>query len=325
MALLRRQFLQLAAAMTVLPAASRFGSAQSYPTRPVRIVVGFPPGGNADLVARLMGQWLSERLGQTFIVENRPGANTNLATEAVVRAPADGHTLLLVGPPQVTNMTLYEKLNYNFIQDIVPVASILRTPFVMEVTPSLPVKSVPELIAYAKANPGKLNIGSAGIGSGPHLAGELFKMMAGVDMLHIPYRGTGPGLTALLGEQVQVYFDGIPTSIEHIKAGKLRPLAVTSETPSAVLPDIPPLSDFLPGYEASLWFGIGAPRNTPVEFVSTLSKEINAALADAKMKARLADMGASVLPGSPADFGKLLADESDKWGKVVKFAGAKLD
>jgi len=273
----------------------------------------------------MIGQWLSNRLGQQFVVENRPGANTNLATEAVVRAPADGHTLLLIGPPQVINMSLYSKLSYDFIRDVSPVASILRTPFVMEVIPSVPVKSVPEFIAYAKSNPGKLNMGSAGIGSGPHLAGELFKMLTGIDMVHVSYRGTGPALTALLGGHVQVYFDGIPTSLPHIREGKLRPLAVTSEERSDALPDIPTLAEFLPGYEASLWFGIGAPRNTPAEIVATLNREINAALADPKIKARIAEMGATVLPGPSATFGRLLADETDKWARTVKFAGATLD
>lgn len=325
MTLSRRHFLKVATAATSIALVPSLGIAQNYPARPVRIMVGFPPGGNADLVARLIAHWLSERLGQQFVVENRPGANTNLATEAVVRAPADGHTLLLIGPPQVINTSLYSKLSYDFLRDIVPVASILRTPFVMEVIPTVPVNSVPELIAYAKANPGKLNLGSAGIGSGPHLAGELFKMLTGVDIVHVAYRGTGPALTALLGGHVHIYFDGIPTSLPHIKEGKLRPLAVTSEQRSPALPEIPPLAEFLPGYEASLWFGIGAPHNTPGEIVTTLNREINAALADSKIKARLLDMGATALPASPADFGKLLVGETDKWAKTIKFAGATLD
>jgi tripartite-type tricarboxylate transporter receptor subunit TctC len=321
----RRQCLQIMAVAAALPAASRIAGAQSYPARPVRWIVGFPPGGNADLVTRLMAQWLSERLSQPFIVENRPGASTNLATEAVVRAPADGYTLLQVGPASAINATLYDKLNFNFIRDIAPIAGIIVTSFVMEVDPSVPAKTVPEFIAYAKANPGKINFASAGVGTPAHVSGELFKMMTGVNMAHVPYRGAPPALTDLLAGQVQMFIDGIPTSIEHIRAGRLRALAVTTATRSEALPDIPSLSDFLPGYEASLWLGVGTPRNTPAGIIDRLNKEINAGLADAGMKARLAELGATVLPGSPAGFGNLIAAETEKWSKVVKFSGAKAD
>jgi tripartite-type tricarboxylate transporter receptor subunit TctC len=289
------------------------------------MIVPFAPGGNTDLIARLIGQWLSERLGQPFVIENRPGAGTNIGTEVVVRAPADGYTLLSVHPPSAINATLYEKLNFNFIRDIEPVAGVIRTPFVMEVNPSVAAKSVPELIAHAKANPGKINMASAGTGSGPHVAGELFKMMAGVNMVHVPYRGTGPALADLIGGQVQIYFDGIPTSIEYIRSGKLRALAVTTATRSEVLPDIPTLSDFLPGFEASFWGGFGAPKGTPAEITDKLNREINAALSDAKIKAQFASLGGSVLAGSPADFGKFIAEETEKWAKVVKFSGAKAE
>jgi tripartite-type tricarboxylate transporter receptor subunit TctC len=287
--------------------------------------VPFAPGGSTDIVARLMGQRLSERLGQPFIIESRPGAGTNIGTEAVVRAPPDGYTLLLVGPPVAINATLYEKLNFNFMRDIVPIASIIRAPFVMEVNSSFPTATVPEFIAYAKANPGKVNMASAGTGSGPHVAGELFKMMAGINMLHVPYRGSAPALTDLIGGQVQVYFDGIPSSIEHIKAGRLRPLAVTTATRSNVLPGVPTVGDFVPNYEASVWFGVGAPKNTPAEIIDKLNKEINLALDDPKLKMRLADLGGTVLTGSPADFGKLIAEETEKWAKVITFSGAKPD
>jgi tripartite-type tricarboxylate transporter receptor subunit TctC len=289
----------------------------------VRVIVPFAPAGDTDLVARLMGQWLTERLGQPFIIENRPGAGTNIGTEAVVRAPADGYTLLLASPPAAINATLYEKLNFNFIRDIAPVAGVIRAPFVMEVNPSVPARTVPELIAYATSNPGKISMASAGVGSGPHAAGELFKMMAGVNLVHVPYRGQGPALTDLLGGQVQVYFAGVPSSIQYIRAGKLRALAVTTATRSEVLPDIPTLSDFLPGYEASFWGGFCAPKNTPVQIVEKLNSEINAALADPKVKARFADLGGTMLPGSPAEFGKHIAHETEKWAKVVKFAGMK--
>ena len=323
MTLQRRQFLHLAAGAAVLPAVSRIAWAQTYPSRPVRLIVPFPTGGGAEIIARLIGQWLSERLGQPFIIDNRPGAGTNIGTEAVVRAPPDGHTLLLVNSANAINATLYDKLNYNFIRDIAPVASISRGPNVMVVHPSLPAKSVPELIAYAKANPGKLSMASGGIGSGSHVAGEMFKMMAGVNMVHVPYRGVAPALTDLLGGQVQVMAASSAGSIEYIRSSKLRALAVTGPTRTDVLPDIPSVGEFLPGYEASGWFGVGAPKGTPVEIVEKLNKEINAALADPKMKARIADVGGTVLPGSPAEFGKLIADETEKWGKVVEFAGIK--
>jgi len=319
----RRQILHLAAGAAALPAVSRLARAQAYPSRPVRIVVGFPPGGGTDIAARLIGQWLSERLGQQFVIENRPGAGSNIATEAVVRASADGYTLLLVSAAHAINATLYDKLNYNFLRDFAPVAGIIRVPNVMEVNPSLPPKSVSEFIAYAKANPGKVNYASGGNGTAQHLSGELFKMMTGVVMVHVPYRGDAPALTDLIGGQVQVMFGSIPPSVEHVRAGKLRALAVTTATRSEALPDIPTVSDFVPGYEASAWYGIGAPRNAPGEVVDKLNKEINAALADTKMNARLADLGGKVLPGSPAEFGKLIADETEKWAKVVKFAGIK--
>jgi tripartite-type tricarboxylate transporter receptor subunit TctC len=325
MKLPRRQFLHLAAGAAALPAVSRIARAQAYPERPVRIVVGFAPGGANDILARLIGQWLSERLGQPFVIENRPGGGSNIATEAVVRAAPDGYTLLLVGPPQAINATLYEKLNFNFLRDIAPVAGIIRAPNVMEVNPSVPAKTVSEFIAYAKANPGRVNMASAGNGTGPHMAGELFKMMAGVNIVHVPYRGSGPALTDLLGGQVQVMFDALPPSMEHIRTGKLRALAVTTAARSLALPDVPTVSEFVPGYEASASFGVGAPRSTPADIVEKLNKEINGALADPKLKARLADLGGLTLPGSPADFGKLLAEETEKWGKVVKFSGAKPD
>jgi tripartite-type tricarboxylate transporter receptor subunit TctC len=319
----RRTFLQLAAGAAALPAMSRFAFAQPYPTRPVRWIVGIAAGGPQDIVARLIGQWLSERLGRPFIIENRPGAGGNVGTEAVVRAPPDGYTLLLVALPNAINATLYDKLNFNFIRDIAPVASIMRSPSVLVVHPSIPTKTVPEFVAYAKANPGKLSFASGGNGTPGHIAGELFKMMAGVDMVHVPYRGAAPALTDLLGGQVQVIFSPLPAAIEYIRAGTLRPLAVTTATRSEALPDIPAVGDFVPGFEASNWQGLGAPKNTPTEIVAKLNQEINAALADPKIKARLADAGGTALPGSPAEFGKLIADETEKWGKVVKFSGAK--
>jgi tripartite-type tricarboxylate transporter receptor subunit TctC len=325
MKLPRRQFLHLAAVTTALPAVSRLARAQTYPSRPVRVIVPFAPAGDTDLIARLIGQWLSERLGQPFIIENRPGAGTNIGTEAVVRAPADGYTLLLASPPSAINATFYGKLNFNFIRDIAPVAGVIRAPFVMEVNLSVPAKSVSEFIAYAKTNPGKISMASAGIGSGPHVAGELFRMMASVNMIHVPYRGQGPALSDLLGGQVQLYFAGIPSSIEYIRAGKLRALAVTTATRSEVLPDIPTVNELLPGYEASFWGGFAAPKGTPVQIVDGLNGEINAALADPKMKARLADLGGTVLAGSPADFGKHIADETEKWGKVVQAANIKAE
>ena len=321
----RRQFLHLAAGVAVLPAMSRFARAQTYPTRPVRLIIGYPPGGSADMTARLMGQWLSERLGQTFVIESRPGAATNIATEAVVHAPPDGYTLLLVAPANAINVTLYEKLNYNFVHDIAPVAGLIRFPNVMEVNPSVPAKTVPEFIAYAKANPGKLNMASSGNGSTIHVSGELFKMMTGISMIHVPYRGGAPALTDMISGQVQVMFDNVPTSIEFIRAGKLRPLAVTTAQRSEVLPDLPTVADFVPGYEASAWYGVGAPKGTPAEIIDKLNSEINAILANPKTKSRFAELGASLIGGSPADFGKLVVEETDKWGKVVRFSGAKPD
>jgi tripartite-type tricarboxylate transporter receptor subunit TctC len=325
MKLPRRRFLQIAAGAAALPAVSRIARAQSYPTRPVRLIIGYPPGGSADITARLTGQWLSERLGQPVVVESRPGAATNLATEAVVRAPPDGYTLLLVAPANAINATLYDKLSFDSLRDLVPVAGIIRFPNVVVVNPSLPVKTIPELISYAKANPGKLNMASSGNGSTIHMSGELFKMLTGITMVHVPYRGGAPALTDLMGGQVQVMFDNIPTSAEHIKAGKLRGLAVTSAARSEVLPDLPTVADFLPGYEASAWYGLGAPKGTPDEIVDKVNKAMNAILADPKSQARFKELGASLLPGSPADFGKLLAEETEKWGKVVKFSGAKPD
>jgi tripartite-type tricarboxylate transporter receptor subunit TctC len=325
MKLPRRQFLHLAAGAAALPAVSRFAWAQTYPTRPVRLIVGFPAGGGADTLARLTAQWLSERLGQPFIVENRPGAGTNIATEAVVHAPADGHTLLFVGAPNAINATLYDRLSFNFIRDIAPVAGIARQAFVLLVNPSLPAKTFLEFLAYAKANPAKVNMASSGSGTTSHIAGELFKMMAGVNMLHVPYRGDVPAITDLLGGQVQVYFGTLSGSIEYIRSGKLRALAVTTATRSESLPGIPTVADMVPGYEASTWSGVGAPKATPAEIVDKLNREINAGLADPKIKARLADLGSTPLVGSPADFGKFIADETDKWGKVVKFVGIKAD
>jgi tripartite-type tricarboxylate transporter receptor subunit TctC len=323
--LARRRFLYLAAGAAVLTAVSPIATAQTYPTRPVRFIIGYPPGGSADITARLLGQWLSERLGQPFVIESRPGAGTNIATETVVNAPPDGYTLLLVAPANAINATLYEKLNHNFMRDIAPVAGLIRFPNVIVVNPSVPAKTVPELIAYAKANPGKLNMASSGNGSTIHVSGELFKMMTGVNMVHVPYRGGAPALTDMISGQVQVMFDNVPTSIEFIRAGKLRALAVTTATRSEVLPDLPTVADFVPGYEASAWYGVGVPKGTPDDIIDKLNKEINAILAEPKAKARLADLGASLLAGSPADFGKLVADETEKWGKVVKFSGAKPD
>jgi tripartite-type tricarboxylate transporter receptor subunit TctC len=319
----RRQFLHLAAGAAALPFVSRFAWAQSYPTRPVRIIVGFTAGGVNDTLARLIGQWLSERLGQPFIIENRPGAGGNVGTEAVVRSPADGYTLLLVQTPNAINATLYDKLNYNFIRDIAPVSSISLEPEVVVVNPSVPAKTVPEFIAYAKANPSQLNFASAGNGVAGHLAGELFKMMTGISMVHVPYRGGAPAVTDLLGGQVQVMFLVISASIEHIKAGKLRPLAVTSAARSEALPDVPTVGEFVPGYESSVWFGVGAPKNTPAEIVDKLNKEINTGLADPAIKARLDRLGITVFAGSPAGFGKFIAEETEKWGKVIRTANIK--
>jgi tripartite-type tricarboxylate transporter receptor subunit TctC len=325
MKLPRRNFLHLAAGAAALPAVSRFASAQTYPSRPVRLIVPLAPAGATDIIARLIGQWLSERLGQQFVIDNRPGGGGNIGTEAVVRAPADGYTLLLVTASNAISATFYDKLNYNFIRDIAPVASIIRTPNVMVVNPSVPAKSVPEFIAYAKANPRKLNMASPGNGTSPHLVGELFKMMTGVDMVPVHYRGSGPAFTDLLGGQVQVYFPGTVSSIEYIKTGRLRALAVTTATRSDELPDVPTVGEFVPGYEASGWFGVGAPKGTPVEILDMLNKEINAALADPKMKSRLADLGGTVLPGSPAAFGKLIAEETEKWGNVIRALNIKAE
>jgi len=323
MKLPRRNFLHLAAGAAALPVASRVAWAQTYPARPVRIIVTTTPGGAPDILARLMGPWLSERLGQQFVVENRPGGGSNIGTEAVVRAPPDGHTLLLVTTNNAINMTLYDKLNFNFIRDIAPVAGVVRVPNVMEVNPSFPAKTAPEFIAYAKANPNKLNFGSGGNGTASHMQFELFKLMSGVSMVHVSYRGSAPALTDLLSGQIQLMFDPMPSSIGHIKAGKLRALAVTTATRSEVLPDLPTLRDFVPGYEASTWFGIVAPTNTPTEIIEKLNNAINAGLADPKIKARLAEMGGMLLAGSPADFGKLIAEETERWGKVVRAANIK--
>jgi len=325
MKLPRRNFLHLAAGAAALPVVSRFAWAQAYPSRPVRIIVGFAPGGATDIMARLMGQSLSERLRQPFVIENKPGAATNIATEAVVNAAPDGYTLLMVTSVNAINASVYEKLNFNLIRDVVPIASIHREPFVMEANPSVPVKTVAEFIAYAKANPGKLTMASAGIGSGNHISGELFKMMTGVNLVHVPYRGGGPALVDLISGQVQVLFAIMSSSIEYVRAGKLRALAVTTATRSSVLPDIPTVAEFVPGYESSFWTGVGAPKNTPAEIVDKLNKEMNATLADPKFKARLADLGGTALSGSPLDFGKFVADETEKWAKVVKFAGVKAD
>lgn len=325
MRLARRRFLTLAAASAALPAAPRVLRAQDYPTRPVRLIVGTPPGGPQDIIARLVGQWLSERLGQPFVIESRPGAGTNIGTEAVVRSPADGYTLLLINAAAAINATLYAKLNFNFIRDIAPVAGITREALVMQLNPDVPAKSIPEFVAYAKAMPGKINMASGGNGAPSHVAGELFKMMAGVDLVHVPYRGAAPALTDLLAGQVQVYFGPMPSSIGHIKAGTLRALAVTTATRSETMPDLPTIGDVLPGYEASTWYGIGAPRNTPAEIIERLNSEINAGLSNPKMKARFAELGGIASSGSPAAFGKFIADETEKWGTVVRFAGIKAE
>jgi tripartite-type tricarboxylate transporter receptor subunit TctC len=319
----RRRFLDLAAGAAALPALSRIAKAQAYPTRPVRWIVPFPAGGPTDTLARPIAQWLSERLGQPFVIDNRPGAGTNIGTEAVVRAAADGYTLLLIAPSSAINATLYDKLSFNFVRDIAPVATITRQSQVMVVNPSLPAKTVPEFIAYAKANPGKINMASSGIGTGQHVAGELFKMMTGVNMVHVPYRGGAAAITDLIAGQVQVMFTSPLGLIEYIRAGKLRALAVTTATRSEALPDLPPVGDFVSGFETTAWFGVGAPMNTPTEIVDKLNKEFNAALADPRMKARISDLGAAPFVGSPADFGKLIADETERWAKVVKFAGIK--
>ncbi len=319
----RRRFLQLAGIAAAASVLQRPSLALDYPTRPVRWVVGYPPGGPQDIVARLLGQFLSERFGQQFIIENRSGAGGNIGAEAVINAAPDGYTMLLVGSPNAINATLYEKLNFVFLRDIVPVASIGRVPLVMEVHPSVPAKTVPEFIAYAKANPGKINYASAGNGTPQHVSAELFKIMTGVSMLHVPYRGAAPAVTDMISGHVQVMFDPMPTAIEQVKAGRLRALAVTTTKRSDALPDLPTVSEFLPGFAADTWYGAGVPRNTPVEIVDALNREINAVLGEAKVKARFADLGATVLVGTPADFGRMLADETEKWGRVVKASGAK--
>jgi tripartite-type tricarboxylate transporter receptor subunit TctC len=324
MKLPRRKFLHLAAGAAALPAVPRFAWAQAYPTRPVRLIEGFGAGSAPDVLARLIGQSLSEQLGQSFVVENRSGANSNIATDAVARASPDGYTLLLITSANAINATLYDKLNYNFIRDIVPIASIVRVPLVMEVHPSVPARTVAEFIAYAKANPGKINMASAATGGLTHVAGELFKMMAGVDLFHVPYRGAQV-FPALLAGEAQVYVGPLLSSIGYVRAGNLRALAVTTTTRSPVLPDIPALSETLPGYEASAWYGIGAPKRTPEGVIERLNKQVNASLADANFQARLANLGATVLPGSPADFAKLIADETEKWGKVIRTAGIKAE
>jgi tripartite-type tricarboxylate transporter receptor subunit TctC len=323
MKLPRRQFLHLAAGAAALPALSRVASAQSYPARPVHLIVGFPPGGGADIVARLLGQSLSERLGQPIVIENRPGAGTNLAVEAVVRASPDGYTLLQIVAANASNAALYQNLSFDFVRDIRPVASFSRGAFVMVVNPSFPAKTVPEFIAYAKANPGKINMASSGIGITTHIFGELFKIMAGIDMIHVPYRGGAPAIIGVIGGQVQVYFSPLPEPLEQIKAGKLRALGVTTATRVEALPDVPAIGEFVPGYEASGWQGIGAPRDTPDEIVNKLNRETNAVLADSKTKAQLAQLAIEPFPSSPAGFGKLIADETEKWGKVIRAAGIK--
>jgi tripartite-type tricarboxylate transporter receptor subunit TctC len=323
MKLSRRKFLDQALGAATLPATSRMAMAQVYPSRQVHWIVGFAPGGGNDIVARLMGQWLSERLGQPVVIENRPGAATSIATETVVRAPPDGYTLLFVATSSAINATLYEKLNFNFIRDIAPVAGIIRIPNVMVVNPSVPAKTAPEFIAYAKSNPGKINMASPGVGTAVHLSGELFKMMTGIDMVHVPYKGSAPALTDLLGGQVQVMFGTMPSSIEYVRAARLRALAVTTATRSQALPGVPTVGEFVPGYEVSTWYGVGAPMGTPAKVIDKINKEINAGLADPKLKERLADLGGITIAGSPGDFGKLIADETEKWAKVIRTANIK--
>ena len=323
MKLLRRHFLRLAAGAVAFPAVTRVARAQAYPTRPVTVIVPFAAGGATDIFGRLMGQWLSERLGQQFVIENRPGAGTNIGTAVVVKAPPDGYTLLLAGPPAAINATLYDNLTFNFIRDIMPVAGIIRAPLVLVVNPAVPATTVPELIAYAKANPGKISFASSGTGTTPHLSGELLKRMASIELVHVPYRGDAPALTDLLGGHVQMYFAGVAPSIEYIRTGKLRVLAVTTATPSEALPGIPTVADFVPGFDVSSWFGICAPKNTPVDIVDKLNKEINAGLADPKLKRRFAEVAGTSLAGSPADFGKLIVDDTEKWGNVIRAANIK--
>ena len=323
MNLARRHFLQLGAAAIAVSAVSPTAGAQSYPTRPVRWIVGYPPGGATDFTARLIGQWLSERLGQPFVIENRAGASGNIGTELVAKAAPDGYTLLLVNAGNTINETFYDKLNFAFLRDITAVASIVRVPLMMLTNPSTPIKTVPEFIAYAKSNPGKLNMASPGIGTPHHVAGELFKMMANVEMIHVPYRGSTPALTDLIGGQVHVAFDTTTAAIEYVRSGKLRALAVTTAQRSEALPDVPTMADFIPGYEATGWYGVGAPKSTPAEIIDKLNREINAALADGSVRARLDALGATVVAGSPAEFAKVMAEETEKWAKVVKFSGMK--
>jgi tripartite-type tricarboxylate transporter receptor subunit TctC len=325
MKLRRRSFLQLAGAAVAAPAFARLAKAEDYPTRPVRIIAGFAAGGGVDITARLIGQWLTDRLGQSFITENRAGAGGNVGTEAVVNAAPDGYTLLLATVPNAVNAALYDNLKFDFIRDIAPVAGIIRVPMVILLNPSVPVRTVPEFIAYAKANPGKINMASAGNGSAPHMAGELFKMMADVNLVHVPYRGQGPALTDLLGGDVQVLFATAPGTTDYVKSGRLRALAVTTASRAEVLPELPPVADFVPGYETSQWYGLCAPKATPAEIVGKLNKEINAAIADPGMKARLAAIGGEPLPGTPAEFGRLIAEETEKWAKVVRTAGLKAE
>src|SRR5580704_483662 len=321
----RRRFLHLTASAAAVPAVPRIAKADSYPSRPVHLIVFYAAGGGNDIIARLMGQWLSERLGQAFIIENRPGGGGNLGTEYVVRAAPDGYTLLLSSTANTVNASLYNNLDFNFVRDIAPVASISYEPNIMVVNPSVPAKTIPEFIAYAKANPGKINYGSAGIGSSQHMSGELFKMMAGIDMTHVPFRGTAPALTSLLGAQVQVMFASMPATLEYVRASKLRALGVTIATRSDALPDVPSVSEFLPSFDAEVYYGIGAPKDTPAEIVERLNREINAGLADPQFKARLIELGSAVLPGSPVDFEKFIANETEKWAKVVKFANIKAE
>jgi tripartite-type tricarboxylate transporter receptor subunit TctC len=325
MKLPRRKFLHLAAGAAALPAVSRVGWTEAYPSRPVRLVTGFAAAGGSDVVARLIGQWLSERLGQSFIIENRPGAGGNIGTESVVRAPPDGYTLLLVTFANVVNASLYKKLNFNFIRDISPVAGLMRVPDLMAIHPSVPARTVPEFIAYAKANAGKITMASAGNGSSGHLAGELLKMKVGISLVHAPYRGNGPALTDLLGGQVELMFPTSPSVVEYVKSGRLRGLAVTTASRSETLPDLPTVGEFVPGYEVSGLYGIGAPKGTPAEFIATINKESNAALANPKMKARFVDLGGIVIPGSPADFGKVVVEDTEKWAKVIEAANIKLE
>ncbi|MEA2933366.1 MAG: hypothetical protein QOD74_12 [Variibacter sp.] len=325
MKLERRSFLKSAAALSGALAMPHLARAQGYPNRTVRVVIGYTPGGSADITARLISQWLSERTGQSFIVESRPGGGTNIGTEAVINATPDGYTLLLVAPANAINATLYAKMNHNFLRDIAPIAGLIRFPNVVVVNPDLPIKSIPELIAYAKANPGKLNMASSGNGSTIHMSGELFKMMTGINMQHVPYRGGAPALTDLMGGSVQVMFDNIPTSFEYVRTGKLRGLATTGTERAELLPDLPTVKEFLPEYEAYSWYGLGAPKDTPKEIIDWVNREVNAILADPKTKTRFAELGATLIPGTPADFGKWVANETDKWGKVVKFAGVKAD